>query len=71
MKTPLCIFFSFAALALSACSNPDDPNNPEAKAKQVLEIYKSGPEALKKANAVQGQLMEAEARRRESADKAE
>jgi ABC-type oligopeptide transport system substrate-binding subunit len=71
MKSPLSILFAFAALALTACSNPDDPNSPEAKAKQVLEIYKSAPEALDKANAVQGQLMDAEARRRESADKAE
>jgi hypothetical protein len=71
MKTLLKVLLSFAAVALLACSNPDDPNSPEAKARQVLDMYKSAPEALEKARAVEGQLMEAEARRREMVDKAE
>jgi hypothetical protein len=65
VKTPLAILSLLALAGLPACSGPADQ---ETQAKAQAEKLK---ESLDKANAVQQQLMDAEARRRESEEKAE
>ncbi len=62
MKNSLAILF---LLALAACSNPTDKEN-QAKA-QALTLK----QPMDKANAVQQQIFDAEARRRETEEKTE
>jgi len=67
MKT-LLMLLPLAVLGLSACSKPAD----QAAAKtEALAAEKAAHQALDKANAVQGEILDAEARRRESGEKAE
>jgi hypothetical protein len=64
------LLFVLAALGLSACSNPPDPQIAQPKARAAAP-EQAARQALDKANAVQRELDDAEARRRESEREAE
>jgi len=68
MKTLLIAWLPLVLLGLSACSKPAGQEAAQTKAS---EVEKAARQTLDKANAVQGQLSDAEARRRESEEKAE
>lgn len=65
MKTPLAVLSLLAAACLPACSQP--AAEAEAQAKARAEAVKK---TLEQANAVQQQIMDADAKRRESEEKA-
>ena len=72
MKFSPMVLLSVAALGLAACSNPADPAAPETRPRaNASALDKAAHEALDKANAVQGEIADAEARRREAGEKAE